>query len=373
MVLAFAFSRRYNTRPAVNVSTQLRRDRAWVEIYLSNLQANARTVQAAAGGAALLPMTKADGYGLGAVAVARALEELQPWGFGVATTEEAVELREAGVCRPLVVFTPATRGELDLYRAYDLRAVIDDPALANDWDLQFHLEIDTGMGRCGMRYDDERLASIRSPRLEGAFTHFFAADERPDTVARQWARFELALRSLGRKPALVHAQNSAGAWRLGRVLDVVRPGIFLYGGRCGSGLPAPRLVAQLRARVVSCRLLPQGESVSYGGEWSAPSETAVATLGIGYADGIPRAVQRRASVLIGGRRRPIVGRVTMDFVMVDVGPDPTVVLVGDTATLIGKDGDLEITVDEFAGWAGTISYEVLTGLGSRLPRLYDAG
>ena len=370
MVLAFEYSRRYNTPSVVNVSTQQRRERAWVEVNLANLQANARTVQTAAGGAALLPMIKADAYGLGAVRVGEALEALDPWGYGVATPWEAVELRKAGIRRPLVVFTPATHDMLEFYRKYDLRAVLDDPALAGIWDLPFHLEIDTGMGRCGVRYDDDRLASVSSPNLEGVFTHLYAADDSPETVPRQFSRLERALGLLGGKPKFVHAQNSAGSWRLDQLFDMVRPGIFLYGGRCGVDLPAPTVVAQVRARVVSIRTLSAGESVSYGGEWRARRETVVATLGIGYADGVMRAVQGHAEVLIGGRRYPVVGRVTMDFVMVDLGPDGNSIGVGDVATIVGEDGGAEITVDEFAGWAGTISYEVLTGLGSRLHRDY---
>ncbi len=370
MVLAFVFSRRYNTRSAKKVSMEQCRDRAWVEISLGNLQANARTVQEAAGGSALLPMIKADAYGLGAVRVGKALEELEPWGYGVATPNEAVELREAGICRPLVVFTPATLDKFEVYKEHDLRAVMDDVALANRWDCPFHLEIDTGMGRCGVRYDDVRLADVSSPYLEGAFTHLFAADDAPDTVPHQFARFEQAIGSLGVKPEMVHVQNSAGTWRLSQMLDVARPGVFLYGGRCGSDLPEPKTVAQVRARVASLRTLPPGESVSYGGEWRAQRETVVATLGIGYADGVRRSVKGKAKVLIKGRRYPVVGRVTMDFVMVDLGPVPTPVRVGDVATIIGEDGGDEITVDEFAGWAGTISYEILTGLGSRLCREY---
>jgi len=354
----------------VKVSTTLRRGRAWVEVSLANLLANAQTVQLAAKGAPLLPMVKANAYGLGAVDVSRALEQLEPWGYGVATVDEAVELREAGISRPLVVFTPASKSDLDRYAAHDLRAVIDDPDVAQVWNLPFHVEIDTGMGRCGIRYDDQRVASFASGYVEGAFTHFYAADSRPETVATQWRRFEHALGQLGQNDVLVHAANSAASFRLGRRLDLARPGIFLYGGRCGEDLPKPKPVAAVRACIVSTRRLPQGETVSYGGEWTAPEDTTVATLGIGYADGIPWTIRGRASVLINGLRCPVVGRITMDFVMVDLGPDASVARVGDVATLIGGEAAGAITLDEFAEWAGTISYEVLTGLGRRVERVY---
>ncbi|MBI2401698.1 MAG: alanine racemase [Gemmatimonadetes bacterium] len=351
----------------MNASTQAHRERAWVEVDLSQLVHNARTALASARGARLLPMVKADAYGLGAVPVAQALEALDPWGFGVATVPEAAELRAAGIRRPIVVFTPA-RSELETtYRAHDLRAVVDDPEIAARWTLPFHLEIDTGMARAGIRWDEpERLAAVTSPQLEGALTHFHSADADAGSVYQQWARFRQALACLGRRPALVHAANSAAIWRQGERLDLVRPGVFLYGGRAGDHAPEPQPVAAVRARVVSTRRLRAGDSVSYGAEWRAGRDTGIATLGIGYADGIPRALLGRAQVLLGGRRCPVVGRVTMDMLMVEAKHAAP----GDVATLIGSDGTSAITLDEFAGWAGTISYEILTGLGSRLTREY---
>lgn len=339
---------------------------------LASLLVNARTVQAAARGARLLPMIKADAYGLGAVRVARTLEQLDPWGFGVATVEEGVQLRDAGIARPVIVFTPALRGQGEAYREHRLRAVMDAPEVAQAWNLPFHLEIDTGMGRCGVRWDrGDVIAACASPQLEGVFTHLYHADERPDTVALQWSRFCRALDALPARPALVHAANSAGAWRLDAALDLVRPGIFLYGGRAGADLPAPEPVATFRAPVVSVRRVLPGESVSYGGEWVASRDTTVATLGVGYADGLARAAAGRATVLLGGTRRPLVGRVTMDLTMVEVGPQGGA-RVGDIATLVGRDGSEAITLDEYAAWADTISYEALTRLGPRVPREYVA-
>ncbi len=355
----------------MTVSTQRKTNRAWLEVDLANLVANARTVQEAAGGAALLPMVKADGYGLGAVPAARALETLDPWGFGVATVEEGAALRAAGIRRPILVFTPAIDALWDAYARHDLRAVIDEPNLAARWNAPFHLEIDTGMGRCGVRWDAQTtLGHFDVPHLEGAFTHFFAADTDSQTVEQQWARFRQALTVLPQRKLLLHAANSAAAFSLGETLDLVRPGIFLYGGRAGTRLPEPRPVGTVRAPVVSLRTLHRGETVSYGGDWAASRRTTIATLGIGYADGIPRAIQGRAHVLLSGVRRPIVGRVTMDLVMIDLASERTSVGVGEVATVIGRDGGDEITVDEFAGWAKTISYEILTGLGGRMRREY---
>ncbi len=371
MVLAFAHSDRYNTRPVAEVSTQTNRNRAWAVVNLANVVANARTIKEAAGGADLLPVVKADAYGLGVEPVVRALETLDPWGFVVATVREGIQLRQFGVRRRVLVLTPSSLDQLETFRSHDLRAVLDDIATIERWDLPFHLEIDTGMGRCGVRCDDPKLGAITSEHLEAAFTHLYAADEAPETVPDQWVRFTEALARLPQRPRLLHAANSAGAWRLGERLDLVRPGIFMYGGRVAADLPVPKPAIALYAPIVSLRDVTKGSTVSYGGDWIAPYDTTVATLGIGYADGVRRSVYGKARVLLDGRRYPIVGRVTMDFVMVDLGQQTNRVRVGDPATLIGRAGGDEITLDEFATWAGTITYEILTGLGARLLREYS--
>ena len=353
------------------MSTRVNSGRAWVDVNLEQLLANARAVLARAPRARLLPMVKANAYGLGAVPCARALERLDPWGFGVATVEEGIELRDAGITRPLLVLTPAVGAQRAAFRRYDLRAVLDRPEVANRWDGPFHLEVDTGMARCGVRWDDaSALAACASPQLEGAFTHFFAADTSPESVDAQWQRFTEAVARLGRRPALLHVANSAGVWRLHDQLDLVRPGIYVYGGQHAPDLPPPLPVAAVRAPVVSVRRVAAGDGVSYGADWRAPAPTTIATLGIGYADGLPRAVQGKAAALLHGRRYPVVGRIAMDFIMLDVGAAPPALAIGEAATLIGADGEEAITVDEVAGWAGTIAYEILARLGPRVPRIY---
>jgi alanine racemase len=356
------------------VSTELSNDRAWVEVDLASLVDNARAVRRAAHDAPLLPMVKANGYGLGVHAVVRALEEVEPWGFGVAALVEGRELRDAGIERPIVVFTPACPSQLDQFRAAGLRPVLDDPTVAGGWpaDLPFHCEVDTGMGRAGVRWnDDAALAKMADHAPEGVFTHLHSADESPATVDTQLERFHGALEAFSPRPPLVHVCNSSGSWRVRERFDLARPGIFLYGGEAGPDLPKPARVASVRTRIASLRRLGSGDTVSYGAEWTAPGPTTVATLSIGYADGVPRAVKGRACALVGGRRCPVVGRVTMDMTMIDLGPDGAVgCAVGDIATVIGAAGEEEITLDEFAGWAGTISYEILVGLGTRLPRIY---
>ena len=316
-------------------------------------------------------MVKANGYGLGAAAVARVLEErVDPWGFGVATTQEGGELRAAGIRRPVVVFTPALADSQPRYREYYLQAVLDDPAVIKQWSLPYQLEIDTGMGRSGVRWNEPSLPRFRTQHLQGVFMHFHSAEHDLASVKTQWNRFQYAVRELGQRPPLVHVANSAGVWRLKESLDLVRPGIFLYGCRPMDEAPVPEPVASLHARVVSVRFLKQGESVSYGAEWLAPRDSRLATVGFGYADGLHRSVQGKAQVLIQGQRFPVVGRITMDMILADVTDARSPVGLGDRVTLVGSDGDETVTWDDLAAWAGTNTYEVMSRLGQRVERVY---
>jgi alanine racemase len=350
--------------------------RAWVDVDLAAVVANARTV-AAISGSRLLPMVKANAYGLGAVEVARALETLDPWGFGVASVEEARLLRTAGIGRPLLAVTPLLPSLIDQYLELDLRPSIGAVQALQAWTGQterpFHLEIDTGMSRAGVRWDDRHSLDGLSGILadaggwEGIFTHFLAAESDADTTVRQWDRFQEVVGSLPRRPALVHAANSAAALR-GKAFaaDLVRPGIFLYGGVAGR--PEPHPVAALRGRVVAIRSIVSGDTVGYGGSWRADRRSTVATVSVGYADGFPRAGPGDASlggrvVELNGKLVPLVGRVTMDMCMALV--DHSIAL-GDVATIFGG----LVTLDQQAAAAGAVSYELLTRLGSRIPRHY---
>ncbi len=360
------------------MSTSGRDARAWVEVDLAAVVENARTVARVAG-TRLLPVVKANAYGVGAVAVSRALEPLDPWGYGVATVEEGAELRAAGIVRPVLVFMPARPDLFDAYHAHRLTPALDEPVSIHAWIARgarggaFHLEIDTGMGRTGVRWDEiEPLADLLdTPYLEGCYTHFHSADRRDGSADAQLERFKAAVGRLARRPPLLHAANSAAALR-GKpfALDAIRPGIYLYGASAGEGLPVGRPVIALRARVVSVRNVQRGESVSYNASWIAPRDTTVATLGIGYADGVRRSLGLKgdATVLLNGARCPVVGLVTMDLTMVDVGDGRAA--VGDVATLVGDVERQGNTLDQFAAWSGTLQHEFLAGLGARLPRIY---
>lgn len=350
--------------------------RAWVDVDLDAVVRNARTY-ADRVGAPLLPMVKANGYGLGAIAVARALEAVAPWGFGVVTVAEALALRAAGVTRPIMICSPLTPAVVEYVRAAAARPAIGDLDGLTAWLASgggpFHLEVDTGMSRNGFPWDDRaQLAAVAAllatvpDQYEGVYTHFHSAEDDPGATALQWDRLQHAVAALGPRPPMVHAANSAaGAHGTTYGGDLARPGIFLYGGSAGTMVPEP--VAALRARVVALRSVPAGTSVSYHATWSAPRPTTLATLAIGYADGVPRALSNRGMVAVHDRAVPIVGRVTMDHLMVDVGDLP--VQRGDVATIWGEG----IPLDAAAIAAGTISYELLTALGPRLPRRHLGG
>ena len=345
--------------------------RAWVEVDLGALRRNARTVAAAAA-TPLLPMIKADGYGLGAVPVARALESLDPWGYGVATWDEAIELRQAGITRPVLVFTPLLPADARAAKVAGVRPCIGDPDALECWLTEasgpFHLEIDTGLRRAGIPFDDA-AALARAARLlarasewEGVFTHFHSADIDPASARVQWSRLEAAIAKLGRRPRWVHAANSAGGFMSPMGADFARPGIFLYGGKAGAATPEP--VARFQAVVVAVRRVRSGDSVSYGATWTATRETTIATVAAGYADGILRSLSGKGWIELHGVAHPMVGRVTMDMTLCDVGETP--VRPGDVATIFGG----VISLDQQAEAAGTISYELLTALGSRVARRY---
>lgn len=353
--------------------------RTWLEVDLAALRENARTAVASSGGARLLPMVKANAYGLGAVQVAGALEQLDPWGYGVATPEEGAELRGAGIQRPILVFSPL-RESLELVAASQLTPALGSAEQVRSWralsaDRPFHVQIDTGMGRGGIWWDgfaDAAREFGRDPGFQGVFTHFHSAESNPDSVMQQWSRFTAAVGSLPRRPELVHAANSAAA--IGHpetAADMIRPGIFLYGSRAGSWPVRPCPVVALRARVVESCLRDEGATVSYGATFKVRGRMCLATLAAGYADGVHRDLSNRGEVLLAGRRARIAGRVTMDMTV--AWCEGWFVDDGAIATLIGRDGGEEITLDEVADRAGTVSHEILTGLGPRVPRIYHDG
>jgi alanine racemase len=375
---------------AVNIA----RSRAWVEVDLAALRSNFETVRRAAGSrAAVIPMVKANAYGTGSERVVGALEPLAPWGYGVATANEGADVRGMGVTRPILVIGPLPPDSTTLAAEHGLTPGISELDALDRWNLaaqatgkrlDFHVEIDTGMGRAGFDWRETaewgrqvRDRCTANLRWTGVYSHFHGADA-PDAAvsAAQWERFRDALGQLpvSREDLLVHISNSAAALRWPEyAADAVRPGIFLYGGQPAApgavaGMSAPAPVVALRARVVLIREVPPGSTVGYGATHVARSWERWGTLSIGYGDGLPRAIGNRGAALVRGSRVPIIGRISMDMTVVDLTSVPESV-VGDIATLIGTDAGATITLDEVAVQAGTIGYEILTGLTARLPRV----
>ena len=325
-------------------------------------------------GARLFAVVKANGYGHGAVPVAHAALEGGATGLAVATLEEAAQLRGLVDAEQILVMgavLPAQAGDVAAAGcsvAASSRDFIEALAGAGGR-VPVHLKIDTGMGRFGCAPEDApslaRLVDESSgTRLVGTWTHF-AKSESDQAMTR--GQFDLFLDTVSRfdvSPGLRHVCNSAGALNHPDfALDGVRCGIAIY----GCGWPGTTPAIAVRAAITHLKTVEKGATVGYGSLWKATGTTRVATVAIGYADGVHRARANRGEVLVRGRRAPVIGMVSMDAITVDVTDVPEV-SVGDTATVIGADGDEAITAEDVAAWSGTISYEVLTSIGARVER-----
>lgn len=374
---------------------------AWAEVDLDAVAHNAAVLRRVAAPAGLCAVVKADGYGHGAPSVARAALAGGADRLAVALVEEGVELREAGITEPILLLSepPAEAAEevvaARLTPTVAGRGILGPLAAAAEGRrarLGVHVKVDTGMHRVGVAPAEapglwSAVAAAPALVAEGLWTHLAVADgashEDREFTALQLRRFDevaAALAASGSAPRVRHAANSAGAiaWPSSRY-DFVRCGIALYGVLPSAAVAADLLAApggeplrpalSLRARVTAVRRLEAGERPSYGRLRPLPERSTVATVPLGYADGVTRALfDAGYAVLIGGRRRPLAGMVTMDQIVVDCGPG-TDVSVGDEVTLLGRQGDDEITATEWAGLLGTIPYEVLCGIGPRVPRV----
>jgi alanine racemase len=368
----------------VPADASLRPTRA--EVDLGALAHNLGVVRAAAAGAHVLAVVKADAYGHGVARVAARLEAEGVDGFGVALAEEGLELREAGITARIVVLNGVYGGAHGAVLAAQLTPVVYDLAdvdafrrVAGGRPFGVHLKVDTGMSRLGVPVAElprflEGLEDMGSVRVEGLMTHLASAESDPETTELQLARFHEALalvRAHGHRPTMLHAANSAGTFlHPGARFDAVRPGLSLYGygpvpGVGGELIPAMRL----RTEIIALRDLMPGDAVGYGGTFRAERPTRIATLPVGYGDGLMRAISNRGAVLVRGCRCPVVGTVSMDLTTVDVTAVPGAA-VGDEVVLLGSQGDEHIGAGEIARHAGTLAYEVLTSISRRVPRFY---
>jgi alanine racemase len=361
------------------------------EVDLGALEFNYRQIKKRIPeGVKVLAVVKADAYGHGAIPVSLRLEKSGVEYLGVAIPEEGAELRQGGVKAPILVLGGIFGREVDqifrfrltpvIFREDSLR-MLSREAERRGRKLKVHLKVDTGMGRLGVPLDlwPDFLKEVgRSPRIEieGILSHFSMMDEEEDFTHDQWRAFQgavAAAKESGISCQYLHMASSATLTAFpGYCAALVRPGIMLYGS-----YPTPAFqplvplkpVMTLKTRIHFLKRVPLGARISYGGTFTAKRESLVATLPIGYADGYSRHLSNRGEVLIRGKRAPVVGKVCMDFIMVDVTDIPRV-SVGDEVVLMGKQGREQITTEEIAEKINSISYDVLCSIGKRVPRIY---
>lgn len=376
---------------------RLRARMRWVEIDHGAIAHNVRSVGKLLGATELWAVVKGQAYGHGAPEVARTALSAGAAGLAVSALTEALELREAGVDGPLFVMNPVLPDQADLYVKYDITVGVADlagaralggAAVAEGRRARVHVKVDTGLGRFGSAGETvdfiRDLHGIDGIEVEGVFSHFASADDEDLRVAEgQLQRFQgvlAALETAGLRPPKAHMCNSPGTFTMpGARFQMARNGLSVYGMYSSPAVAAKALEAgvplrpalSLKARVAAVRRLPAGSPIGYAGTYVTTRETTVATLPIGYSDGVSRNLSGKIDVLVRGERRPLVGRVCMNHVMVDAGDLP--VQLGEVVTLLGSDGAQRIAAEEWAEHLGTIAYEIVTMVGSRNPRvhLYD--
>jgi alanine racemase len=364
--------------------------RVWAEISLNRLIDNYRIVRNAVGSAKIMAAIKADAYGHGAIEVARILEAEGIYMFGVAGIEEGIELREAGISSKILVLSPILYSQIDATLEYDIIPTVSELGFFEILDKKLksvgrpylvHIEIDTGMTRTGFPLDEakqaiETIAASPRVKIDGVFSHFPLADANGSFTKGQIARFKQIIEEL--RPSnidlgSVHLANSSGIFKWPNSHhNLVRPGIALYGLRSSPNITYKgdfKPVMALKSRIVNVRDVDAQTPVSYGHTYATKRRSQIATVSVGYGDGYPRLLSNKGEVLIHQQRAPIVGTVCMDLIMVDITDVPEV-RVGDIVTLFGQDGAAEISVEECAIKADTIVYEITSGIGPRVARVF---
>ena len=367
------------------------------EVNLGALRHNFHVLAKHAGRTALWPVLKADAYGHGAPAVARTLERAGAKGFCVALLEEAIELRDAGIRVPILVMGGYYGNHHEELVHHSLAPVVYEGGQLEAFaraarnlgceSVDVHVKIDTGMARLGVRPSElalfaDHLLAKSELRVVGAMTHFSCPDGVTTAHAQEQIRvFEEALgvlRRRGVKPALRHAANTAALLRGVGLYDVARPGLGIFGAapRTEGGVVLSeelRPVFRIRSEIIALRDVTVGEGAGYGERWHAERPSRIATIAIGYADGFHRSLTGKASVLVRGKRAPLVGAVSMDMAMVDVTDVEGVTLHDEVVVLGAQDGPLgkdSITAEELGSWSGQIPWEVFCGISRRVPRFY---
>lgn len=344
----------------------------------------------------VMPVIKADGYGHGSVPVAKALNEIGVDAFAVAIIEEGITLRNNGIRQPILIlgytseyqYSSLIQYEIEpTVFCYEMAESLSKIAQALGKDAKVHIKVDTGMNRIGFQPTEEsaeiieKIAYLPNIKIQGIFTHFACADEADKTSAvKQKNKFDGFVKKLsdrGIEIPVKHVSNSAAIIDLRTYqLDMVRSGIITYGLYPSKEVSRKVLdlkpAMTLKTHIVHVKEVEAGEGISYNHTYVTDKKTKIATIPVGYADGYPRLLSSRGRVLIRGQYAPIIGRICMDQFMVDV-TEIEGVSVMDEVTLVGKDGNCEITVEEVAELAGTINYEFICGIGKRVPRVYTSG
>ncbi len=365
-------------------------DLTWLQVDLGKIRDNLALVRQKSG-SGILAVVKADAYGLGAVTIAHAVEDQCDF-LGTANIAEALELRRSGIKKPILILGRVPVTAYSLAVAADIRVpmflyedavALSDEAVRQGKTARFHFAVDTGMSRIGFQATAEsadlcqRILQLPNLKAEGLFSHFATADSADLTQAKAqqalFEQFDGLLRQRGIHIPLRHMNNSAGIMNFPGSFELVRSGIVNYGLYPSEDMNPALLpvqpVVEWIAKVVYVKTLPAGRKISYGGTYTTTKDTRIATLPVGYADGYRRCLSDRGYVLLHGKRAPIIGRVCMDQLMVDVTDIPQV-QIGDHAVLIGQSGTETVTVDDMAKWVGTINYEIICGISRRIPRVY---
>ena len=359
---------------------------SWIEIRPDRFLENLKHFKKISGNSKIMAVVKANAYGHGLLEMARALKDQVSY-LGVSSLQEILELKENGIETPVFLFgrlfgqeliaavkSGATLSVSSFEEAQEISRISQEIR----HETYIHVKIDTGMGRLGIPESEadatiEKIAPLRGITLEGIYTHFASAEKEDGFTESQFQKFSLLIQTLDLKGihfALRHCSNSAAGLKIKNpILNLARPGLILYGIHPSSHREdAFKPVLSLKSKIILLKRLAAGDSVGYGREFKAAEPCTIATLPIGYSHGYPVHLSNKSHALYKGKRYPIAGRVSMDFLSINLGN--TSAHTGDEITLIGEDGQELLRVEDLAQWAGTISYEIVTRLTSRLPRLY---
>ena len=370
--------------------------RVYAQINLDNIAHNVREIiRLKDVNTELMVMIKADGYGHGAIPIARTLIENGVNRLGVAVIEEGIALRKSGIEEPILIlgYTPDSNIEqLIKYRLtqavfkYSIAKSISEIAVRLNLIAKIHIKIDTGMGRVGFIPNEDsleiikRISELPNINIEGVFTHFSKADEKDKLFTYNqmdvFSNYITKLKDEGIEIPIVHASNSAGIIDINKAnFNMVRAGIATYGLYPSYEIDINKLnlkpALELKSHIIQLKEVEKGSTISYGGTYITNKKSKIATIPVGYGDGYPRVLSSNGRVIIRGQYAPIIGRICMDLFMVDVSNIENV-SDGDEVVLIGTQGDKQITTDEIAKLASTIHYEIICGLGKRIPRVYTS-